>query len=75
MSLFLDDMYNRQTGSSGPGMQPAGNTGNTKPPSAEFSAYGGGYGKCTFIIIFFNLNKINQCLLSSILLLLLLSHS
>ena len=42
-------MYNRQTGSSGPGMQPAGNTGNSKPPSADFSAYGGGYGECTLL--------------------------
>lgn len=40
-------MYNRQTGSSGPGMPPPSgnnNTGNNKPPSADFSAYGG-YGE------------------------------
>lgn len=44
-------MYNRQTGSSGPGMPPTGNTANSKPPSADFSAYGG-YGE--LLISLFN---------------------
>lgn len=44
-------MYNRQTGSSGPGMPPTGNTGNSKPPSADFTY--GGYGNYTLISFIF----------------------
>lgn len=57
-------MYNRQTGSSGPGMQPAGNTGNTKP-SADFSPYGGGYGKFIYFYLILTtlINAIIICII------------